>query len=417
MNRFRKLMLTGVLGAQGGAAAVSSAAYVMRTTTPTSTGNWDITDARLTGITPKGALIIANYATTDATAIDDAVFSYGVSDGSAGWVVSVNAEHGQTTTDTHREVSTSNSIMINDAGTATAQIEGGIASMIDGGIRINMTTVDASNQRFVTVIFFVGDTFSCKAGSKDLGTGTSAITVSGVGFEPEVVLGASVLGQNIDTDASNLYLVIGAAHNGESVTERSIALNDQAGQTTTYVRARIANTGHLSYPDLVNVAKYGNFGADGFDITPTGSMSGADLCYFALSTGGNKSWKVGTYSTPTSTGAQASTGVGFTPGFVLMGNTDITAINTLKTDATAGFLGVSAWDATNQVSNSVATEVGVTTSNTQSLSDNQALNLTTHDGTAENVATLTSLDADGWTLNFTTADGTARLNWYLALEA
>jgi len=402
-----------------GDSGVSPAAYVTRAAGPTATGNFDITDARLSGITPKGALIIASVAKVDGTAAIHANLSYGVSDGTAGWVVTVSSEDGQTTTDTHRETSTSNSLMLNAAGTASGKLEAGIATMIDGGIRMNFTTVDDSNwhELFITVVFFVGDDFSCKAGSQDLGTGTSAITVSGVGFEPEVVLTAGVA-NNIDTNSAIALLISGVVHNGVSATEFAYAWSDSDSASTSAATAMMRNdTGYFKYPYDATKVSMGNFGADGFDVTPSASFSGHDLLYFALTTGGTKSWKVGTYSTPTSTGAQATTGVGFTPGFVLMGNTDIDTINSIKTDATAGFVGVSAWDDTNQYSNSIASEDAVTTSNTQSLSDNQALNLTTHDGTAENVATLTSLDADGWTLNFTTADASARLNWYLALEA
>ena len=97
------------------------------------------------------------------------MFSYGVSDGTNGWVISVNAVDNVGTTDTHRKISTSACLEITNPGTATVLVGGEIASMISNGIRINITT--ATVQRLVTIVFFVGDDFQCHAGSVDLGTG------------------------------------------------------------------------------------------------------------------------------------------------------------------------------------------------------------------------------------------------------
>lgn len=77
--------------------------------------------------------------------------------------------------------------------------------------------------------------------------------------------------------------------------------------------------------------------------------------------------------------------------------------------------GVSAIDADDEFAASVSDEDGVTTSNSQSLSDNVSIELPDDDGTAGLTATFVSLDATGWTDNYSAVKGSAGLMLALAI--
>ena len=62
-----------------------------------------------------------------------------------------------------------------------------------------------------------------------------------------------------------------------------------------------------------------------------------------------------------------------------------------------------------------ATEDNVNPSNTQTLSDNQAVNFASGNGITQHAATFVSMDSDGHTLNYSVADGSVRRWFELAI--
>jgi hypothetical protein len=95
-----------------------------------------------------------------------------------------------------------------------------------------------------------------------------------------------------------------------------------------------------------------------------------------------------------------------------------TRYDTTETDGRGGGFGISAFtDKLAQVSASVATQDGVTTSNTESRTAARAVVLADHDGTLLQAIDLNSMDSDGWTWKPTTANATARKWFALAIES
>ncbi|GAF88657.1 unnamed protein product, partial [marine sediment metagenome] len=79
-----------------------------------------------------------------------------------------------------------------------------------------------------------------------------------------------------------------------------------------------------------------------------------------------------------------------------------------ETSANAGSLSISVIDENNQFCNAVSIEDGVSATNTQSVSDNKAINIDNDAGGDEFDATFTSFDTSGWTFNFTNVNATTR---------
>ena len=78
--------------------------------------------------------------------------------------------------------------------------------------------------------------------------------------------------------------------------------------------------------------------------------------------------------------------------------------------------GIAAFDSDDEYCHSVSAEDSVATMDTQTLSDNTAVECPDGDGTALLTASFVSFDANGWTLNYSAVDSNAKYFWALAIE-
>jgi len=155
-----------------------------------------------------------------------------------------------------------------------------------------------------------------------------------------------------------------------------------------------------------------DFDNAGFSVkTEHGDASSRDVGYLALRFGGAIDVWAGPIETRTAIGNEAYTGLGFKPQAVFILPTFLPTFEAWDATGLAGTNGWAVVTPTASYCNSIQDEDGQATTDTQSLSDNVAVNLPQDDGTAGFVCTLVSMDADGWTLNFGTTDGTVR-RWY-----
>jgi hypothetical protein len=119
---------------------------------------------------------------------------------------------------------------------------------------------------------------------------------------------------------------------------------------------------------------------------------------------------VNSFDSPTSTGNDSQTGPNFKPQAVILGLSDNTAVDTVTAANVAGH-GISGFTGDSEFCNSWSDEDAADPTNTQSLSDNTAVNLADDDGTNLHTASFTSMDSTGFTLNYSAASGTA-LKWF-----
>lgn len=384
----------------------------------TSNGTQDITIADFG--TPKAAFISVVHATADGTATDGAVLGYGLTDGTVQVSICAEDQHGQDTTDNYRYKDETVLISILDGGGSGSR-EGyaSFDSWIANGIRIDWTDAPPSGYLLI-VTLFGGTDLSVYAGDQSLGTGTSSINITSVGFEADVVLGF----YRTSISATGARISTGFAHNNRAgtVTARSIAHYGRDAQGTSVSSSHLREDAILTVLNPDAEAWYlsiSDFDADGFTIQPSSNTSSQYFSYLALRFGADPlvDGKVYTYTTPTSTGSNTDAGAGFTPQAILYFTGLCEAAATVYSDNRGGAVGYAAIDATAQYHNTYAAEDGEDTSDTQSLSDDQAFNQPDDDGTTIAAATFTSFGATGATYSYSTAPATAKKWIALAIEA
>ena len=389
---------------------------IVRAAAPTSTGNTNITTADLGGQTPKGVLVIATHADTDATAEDGLAMGIGFADATTENFVGISSQHGVTTSNTDRNYDVANLIDLLVDGAVT--VTGTFVAFIEDGITINFTVVEASTPSLLTYIFFAGDDVAVHVAAVDLGTGTTALNQTAPGFLPEIVFVAGTAQGNVGVE-TEARIHFGAAVNDGSDTNRGILWESVNDAATSLVHS-VLNTDSVGGDLVEGVVGWevtvDDFDTSGFSLTPSADTDQEDIIYMAVKFG-SLSASIRSFDSPTSTGNDARTGVGFTPQFVLLGMTDAQAEDVVENDADAGGFGISVFTADAEISNSWADEDAQTTTDNQSLTDNQAINFASGDGVTQHAATFVTLDADGHTLNYSVADGTARKWFEIAIGA
>jgi hypothetical protein len=158
-----------------------------------------------------------------------------------------------------------------------------------------------------------------------------------------------------------------------------------------------------------------NFTSTGFQFTSNVSANNDLFGFIGLKFGGLGS-AVGTYAPPT-TATTSTISTSFTPQFCLLGLNGCTAVDTAEQDGDAGPYGVSVMTPTAQYCNAIAIEDASATTDTQSMSDDQAIKFPAHDGASDlHAATLVSMNGSGVNLSYSAANATSRKWIYLAVE-
>ncbi len=370
--------------------------------------------------TPKAALFIWSFATTDGSAIDGLVHGQGACDASAQWANCVCSEHNVGTTNSAQDRVTDECIIFLDPADGTVEGEAAFSSFGSNTVVVNWGNA-MSTARLVTVIAFAGDDLLVDVGSKTITAATDgADTVSGVGFEADLVF---VVGHDTTSyPRSNSNCSFGFCVNdaGTPPTQKCVATFNRDNRASSVPRENLGTAysgGFISTNGSFSQGfEIDNFGSDGFDIIRRIQGGGPNklVDYLAISTDTLSVWGA-SLAAPTSEGNLAETGPGFTPQAVMFG---MSLVATEGTGFAGGVYGVSVFTADDEFSNTAHEEVGAGTTNTQSLSDNQAVNMPDDDdgATADFLATFVSMDANGFTTNFSAVDSTTRRWWQLAIE-
>ena len=396
-----------------------------RVAVPTSTGTQDITTTDLAGLTPKAAMILLSYASSDGTATNNAGLSVGFTDGTKSYCLFINSEHGVTTTDTHSGVENV-PILIATAGSASVIGQASFSSWLTNGIRLNWTTAP-STAYLMHVTLFAGSDLSADVDTAVMAGQDVEVDVTAPGFEPDLVLALTSLSIAGDSGSgSHTRYSFGAAHwDGVSVvTQRSLSQNSRNGLTTSEVSGAMSETYMLrpigvggSFAHAVDIT---SFDANGFSLYARNSSgSGDDVYFLALSFGGFSDVKVGTHTTPTSTGEASETGIGFVPQAVIIGTTLLESVDSVDTAGLGGQIGIAVIDEDEQYALAFNDEDAQTTTDTQSLSDDVCAVQPLHTGADGIIATTPAANkfiSNGWTFDYTTVTANAKKWFYVAVE-
>jgi hypothetical protein len=381
-----------------------------RFATPTNIAQVTWTDPNLGGLTPKAVMIIANHADTDGVVEAGSRCQIGFADGTLERSWGVSADDGINPPNTGRGASSSQVIDL-FIGPGSPQVTANFVSFQADSVTLDFTLVDSDAQLY-TVVFFAGSALNAHVNTVELGTGTSPINVTDPGFPVDMVFGGGVGLPDDFAPISTSIFFYGVAVNDGADTNKSINWNSRDGSAVpTELAAHLIsdsvggqlNAGTQNWDAIID-----DFDAVGFSITPQVSSASDDFSYLAIGFGGVASPSLRSFDSPTSMGNDVRTGLDFEPQFVMLIMSDLQVEDSIVLTVDAGAIGFSMFTEDAEFSNAWADEDSANPSNTQSLSDNQAVNFASGDGTTQHAATFVSLNADGHTLNYSVADGTAR---------
>ncbi len=361
---------------------------------------------------PVGAFFVIGEAQVEATATDRCSWSYGMADGTTSGCMSGWSQHNSATSNTALRATQDEIFMILDSGSGVVDAEANFVSFIPNGVRINVTVVGNPNARLLTVYLIGGEGVSCEVNAFTPPAGNATVTYT-PGFTTHgLILMNNENNWNDTGTAQNICRFGFAGYDGVDVTQCSLDWQDIDNAALMDIQARLA-TGKVASLRAVGDAHMtmGNVTATSFDLTagPTDLSSFVEF-YMAIGCGPNGKGWAGIQDTPTTPGKHAFTGAGFKPAFGFMVPMMVAAVNSDITDGDAGAFAFAGFSADDEFCNSWASEDVITTSNGQSISTNQAIDLEFDSGAGLKAfeATFFSFTNDGVKLNFSTVDSTVR---------
>jgi hypothetical protein len=386
------------------------------TTRVNLSGGTGLLDITIPGIgTPKAAIFILSWATADNTASTNAKMSIGFTDGVRNRCADLTSNDNGGTSVCSRGFN--NSVYHLRSGGGTLHQEGVFDAWIPDGIRINQTT--GVTNCLATVVLIGGTEPQCYVGTltnnASIG-GTAAITDPG--FTPHTIFFVSA--NTTSTHVADACLAWGCADRvGGVTTQRSAGIAELNGAATTSVAAYFSNA-HACKVLSDAAAGVGiditSFDANGFTATTRDVAASTSWGYLAV-TWGTRQHALSTVFSPTATGASAQTWPGFKPQALIGGQQILGSQNTFTANQNAGGFAAAAVTPAAAYCTSINDQDNVSTTNSQTLSDDTAVHLPDETGTALLVASLTSMDATGYTLNYSTTGVSGRAGWWLAVQA
>lgn len=371
---------------------------------PSSTGIFDVTGSFTW--TPVAALFIGSGAgSSGAGTANNLRMCVGATDGTNQWAAGWQSVHGFGNSVAYSWWAT-DEVLVLPTQFNDPEYEVNFDSWLPGGARLNVGQTFGSSHGCMAVFF--PPTWEAVVGTKTpTNTLAGSVTVSGIGFQSDLVIGAMSEGTaSLDTRTSDASISFGA---WDGTRQRGLVWFEDTGLSTTSVSA-VARTDHmlqeLDTINLQNDARYefANLGSDGWDII-TRSTSGsvtADILYLALKS--PDSVAVNSFDMPASTGDQDFTSAGFKPkaGIICSGMVD--GEDTVDFDNSAEAFSICAFDKDNIRSIVASAEDGAGTTNT---STTVADKFQCRDEDADNdrQATFVEFLSNGYRLNFDTVSG------------
>lgn len=376
-----------------------------------STGNLASTDP---GFQPKALFTFAGLQTSDGAATD-AQWSLGVSDGtntrSAGW----NSDHNTASSDVTRYFSSTEQLRLMTAGSITANVTSTLTSLDATGFTQNWTTLTTTSPKYNYLALGGSDLSNAKVGSFSANVSTGNQSVTGLGFQPDIVFLFVTLQTAAGSSNNNSQYCFGVMHSSGQWVMGGKAQQNQATMNTSrffqndrcaIVQATVANT-------YVWEASYVSMDSDGFTINIVTTDGSAFLIGYLAIKGGQ--WKVGTDTQKTSTGTKDITGIGFTPSGAIFGSVCGTTTAGANDHYRMSF-GVSTGTSNNTALFAGDQDAAANAIASTIMSSTKCLVMGTENGatpTTNAEAAVSAMSNGTLTLNWTTADATARVFGYV----
>lgn len=378
-----------------------------RAAAPTAGTTWPVTVAGLGGILPKLVRLEITKATTDGAAADGSMLGVGMATSEAAqWAWCVAADHGAADTAAARRERHNDTCLLAIDGSGAVLGRLSFNSWTVDGVVFNVDDPFPAGY-LVTVRFFGGTDYQGWVSPLYAATSGSVVEVTAPGFLPDL-LEAFATWSGHDEAAADATVSVGIAHRASGATQYMIDhyYPDGAASTTLSERLFTDQVLHYRYGPISDRAKVviENFNAQGFNArVATNDIQ--QWCLMAAHRFGNSASGIALIDTPTGGTATDYLTTG-NPQYVLHILSNVSATGNSNNIANAGVLGFHGVTADGEYSNTIASEVGATTTNEQSLSDNQ-VNVPSHTGSTL-LAGSTSLGAAKYSLTMSTTNATAR---------
>ena len=400
---------------------------IARVAVNTSTGNQVITIAWAGGgsHTPTAIEIRMIRASVDGVSTDELSFSTGAATATdERWAIAGSSQHGVATSDAARYSTDIGCVALLDPTTNTIEALADFVSFGLNTVTINWTTAPGTGY-FILVTAYAG-TDAAVAGTvdpSDIDAGTVDVETLGEAANYVMCAGTYFTDQFAESVEIHAYYDAGFfSYDGSTARNACVNHSERDARATALKRLSWSNTkaSIISRVDgVVDGAYTFSTHANGFTVTTSlfDTNRAQHLGYLALSLPSGAEAFVGSLTTRTTNGIQATTAPGFKPQSLLLHSThaDVASTDTGQSreqtspDADAVCFGSALSDS--EFGLTIDAEDAAATMNTASRSDSKIATVTKTGGdTVAIQANLDSFDATGFTLNFTTVDATAR-NW------
>lgn len=392
-------------------------AKVITFATGTGTGTLAVTGV---GFQPKALIFLGSFRTSVGQSAG-ANISMGFATGpsSRGCLSGYAASAADPTEVCHRGSDALCYAVINSTGSNRLTLD--LTSLDSDGFTVDRVLNNDAADYQITVLCLGGASLTNAAViSGTVGNSTGSQSYTGVGFQPDCVLGLMTWGGAIGFASPFFDFSFGVATSSSSraciavTTSNSAADTDSRSLLKTGAFLQLNNNG----ADTVGVNNdFTSMDADGLTINRVSTNSENNPVIFLCLKGINAA--IGSVAANTSTGTAAVTGLGFQPSALLIASTNGTT--STQTTPNAGLelsMGV-ATAPTERGSVWLIDEDGLAASNNQTRFDTGALWMD-YQGNGgsfaiEGEAELSSFDSDGFTLDTVDAFPAANLALYLAL--
>lgn len=374
----------------------------------TSTGNQSVTGL---GFQPEAIIFFYNKETADGFS-DGFQTGIGLATSSSNRAaICVAGTDNVSPTVASRRHDNTKCITYGSAAAGALVVDADFVSMDADGFTVNITNADATS-RVISFYAFGGSDLTNVFIKEWIGNATTGNqSMTGVGFQPDVLMDVSAIFGT--APASGVGVCILSLGVGTSSSARGAmglrpgsTVATQINEKTQRAKLWTSTNGGSTFNegDLVSLD------ADGFTVNV--QTTNSNRYHWTLCLKGGQ-YKVGSFNQKTSTGTNATTGVGFQPTGIFMFSWNNVTSTSLVEDtrhsigaASAAGVEGSVWlgdiDAVNPQNNQ------------ENLDRTKVIKMCSVGSTTDAAADLSSFDSDGFTLDWTTADATAREIIYLA---
>jgi hypothetical protein len=383
-----------------------------------STGTGSQVVPHALGQAPK-ALILWTIGKTNESLSGGFYYGVGISDVSLSASLAMGSRDGLSTSSTSRRMAVKALTLVQGGETTIAEAD--LSSWNGANFTLGWTTND--NQPYVIhYIVIGGPQVTAKVVNWQTPTGPGSKSVTGLGFQPEVVLHLYAgAGFTNPAPSSQVHAVMGMGAMDKTGAQWSMQADDvNSASPTLASRGQQNDAAIYMYSDtgttgVTKEARFVSMNSGGFTLNFTTANS-ADSQVYSLALGGLKAG-VGTFN-KTTAGAPAAQSVttGFAPGAVLLASYQM-APQTASYAEPICSVGLGASDGINEAASAIYSAHGASTTAVDGHDKTSKAFIKMNTPPLDAEADMASFGPTGFTLNFTTNDTTASQICFLALGA